>query len=172
MTVFCPTSGKAAGVIPPMAASTGPSPATSSQVSSAAIQCCTRMKPAGFFTTACFSHFVITSTARQTAANRGCVSSLMEVPLEVTSSGSPLIERTARATVSNTKPGVRQLLAAVDCSTAPPMAVLHGRVRLACRIRRVGEHLTWLATATSSLAATMAEAVFGASVRPMRKTRL
>ncbi len=170
--MFRPTFGKAAGVIPPMAASTGPSPATSSQVSSAAIQCCTRMKPAGFFTTACFSHFVITSTARQTAANRGCVSSLMEVPLEVTSSGSPLIERTARATVSNTKPGVRQLLAAVDCSTAPPMAVFHGRRHSVCQTPPDGEHSTWLATATSSLAATMAEAVFGASVRPMRKTRL
>src|SRR5262249_10695975 len=100
------------------------------------------MKPAGSFTTVCYSRFVTTSTARLMAANRGCASSLMEVAGVGTSNGSQLIERTALATDSNTKPGARQLLALAACSIVLPMAALHGRVRLACRIRRVGEHLT------------------------------
>src|SRR5437588_13028728 len=111
------------------------------------------MKQAPFFILACYNHFVITCTVRQTAANRGCVSSLMELPVEVTRSGSPLIRPTARGTDFSTSLGTRVPAVAAVNLAGPPTGGAPGRLPSLFLSQLIWELSMWTRMEISSLAA-------------------
>src|SRR6266478_10057693 len=111
------------------------------------------MKQAPFFILACYNHFVITCTVRQTAANPGRSCNSTETRVGEINSGLPLIRPTARGTDFSTSLGTRVPAVAAVNLAGPPTGAAPGRLPSLFLSQLIWELSMWTRMEISSLAA-------------------